>query len=63
LYYGADEPEILTLKNLEILFSRLLVSWFLLPAVRRITHLCLRCRRWQQVVGKWSQQWVFICIR
>ena len=26
-------------------------------------YLCLRCRSWQQVLGKWNQQWVFIGIR
>ena len=26
------------------------------------TFYCLRCRSWQQVLGKWSQQWVFIGI-
>ena len=53
-----------------ILFSRLLVSQFLLPAVSspqtentRSFYVCLRCRSWQQVLGKWSQQWVFIGIR
>ena len=26
-------------------------------------YVCLRCRSWQQVLGKCSQQWVFIGIR
>ena len=26
-------------------------------------YVCLRCRSWQQVLGKWNKQWVFIGIR
>ena len=29
----------------------------------RTFYICFRCRSWQQILGKWSQQWVFIVIR
>jgi len=37
-------------------------SWVTCCQLLHLRH-CLRCRSWQQVLGKWSQQWVCIGIR